>query len=99
MSNHEEESRLLHPAYLSGRVERPQRVGSQFGGGEASEEERSNSHKSGLFRLQTEASARDMLTSQRPPQERRFSGEDKSVDFEATLHLFELVTNIDGVTG
>lgn len=98
MSNPVEGSRLLHPSYLSGRVEKPPKGGT--GSRERGVEERDHNggHGSGLYRLQTEASARDTLTSQRPSQERRYSGEDNSVDFEATLQLFELVTNIDGVT-
>ena len=85
----DEEPRLLRPAYLSGMPDRlnetrDSRVDEYAG--------------SGLFRLQTEMSARDMLVSQRPLKENRYSGEDNSVDFEATLHQFEMVTNIEGVT-
>ena len=97
MSNPVEESRLLHPTYLSGRVDKPPTGGTGLGVREASDRDRNND-QIGLYRLQTEASARDTLTSQRPSQERRYSGEDNAVDFEATLQLFELVTNIDGVT-
>ena len=51
-----------------------------------------------LYQLQREINAGDKLMSQRPPSERKFSGEGNSVDFEATLHQFDLVTSIPGVT-
>ena len=87
-------SRLLRPDYLTGRDRNSRRVGAEGGARDA----RDTNVQEALYQLQREINAGDKLMSQRPPNERKFSGEGSSVDFEATLHQFDLVTSIPGVT-
>ena len=51
-----------------------------------------------LLQISTENQCRDMLVSCRPPQERRFSGDNRNIDFESHLNQFALVTDREGVT-
>ena len=51
-----------------------------------------------LLRITAENQHRDMLVSARPPKSGRYSGDDRSIDFESHLHKFELVTECEGVT-
>ena len=43
--------------------------------------------------------AREMMTSNRPPKDQRFSGNDHSIDFESHMCKFEKVTNDKHITG
>ena len=42
--------------------------------------------------------AREMMTSNRPPKEKRFSGNDRSIDFDAYMCKFERVTADEHIT-
>ena len=87
-------SRLLRPDYLTGRDRNSRRVGAEGGARDA----RDTNVQEAIYQLQREINAGDKLMSQRPPSERRFSGEGNTVDFEATIRQFDLVTGIPGVT-
>ena len=42
--------------------------------------------------------AREMMASGRPPKEKKFSGDDRTVDFESYMSKFERVTAGDHIT-
>ena len=51
-----------------------------------------NTIQEDLLRVSAQSLQRDMMVSARPPKDKRFSGDDRSVDFEAFINRFEMVT-------
>ena len=51
-----------------------------------------NTIQEDLLRVSAQRLQRDMMVSARPLKDKRFSGDDRSVDFEAFINRFEMVT-------
>ena len=51
-----------------------------------------------LLRITAENQGRELLIASRPPAEKRFSGDNKGVDFESHMNQFNLTTQREGVS-